>query len=273
VASEHVKVVLTGEGSDELFGGYPRYRWFARAERLAQLPLPLRTLAARLTQQVRGRHQHNLDLMLTPRSTLERHLAWIGVFADEELDGLLEREVAVAAHDAAVEHLERLTEDWAERPPAERAMYADFKTWLVDDILTKADRMTMAASIEARAPFLDHRVIEFAFSLPSAARLAGAETKQLLRDAMTGSLPASVLARPKHAFLVPVERWLETRFATAIRELLLSNDAATRTLIRRRTVERLLSAHGRGVSHRLWTLAVLELWLRGMSAAPRGAPE
>jgi asparagine synthase (glutamine-hydrolysing) len=227
--------------------------------------------ARKLMRLMDAPRRRQLDLMLTPRPSLERHLAWISVFGERDGEVLLEPTIAGELHNEAANHLHRVAEEWSDQPPVEQAMYVDFKTWLVDDILTKADRMTMAASIEARAPFLDQRVIEFSFSLPVNERLAGRETKGLLREALRDVLPPSVLGRPKRAFQVPVQRWLSTRFAASLEELLLSPDAATRTLLRRAEVGRLLDERGREASRKLWTIAVLELWLRTVLAAPRSA--
>jgi asparagine synthase (glutamine-hydrolysing) len=268
VASEHVKVVLTGEGSDELFGGYPRYRWYSRAERLRRFPSPLLSPPLALAPLLSAKWRRNLDLLFTPRSSVERHLAWVGVFDRADLDTLLAPDVAVSGAEEAERHLANIAEDWSRSPTVEQAMFIDFKTWLVDDILAKADRMTMAASIEARAPFVDQRVVEYAFALPVSARLSGPHTKGLLREALRDLLPAAVLKQGKRAFQVPVERWLRTRFAGTLRELLLARDAATAPLLRRKAVEALLSAEGREAGRRLWTLAVLELWLRAMLREP-----
>jgi asparagine synthase (glutamine-hydrolysing) len=152
-------------------------------------------------------------------------------------------------------------------------MYLDLKTWLVDDILTKADRMSMAWSLEARAPYLDHRVIEFATSLPPAARVHGLGTKPLLRQALALIVPPQALFRPKKPFAVPVARWLSGGLAAHVRELLLSSDARTQEFIQPAAIEQALARDGREAGRRIWTLAVLELWLRQFMQKParRGA--
>ncbi len=270
VASEHVTVVLTGEGSDELFAGYPRYRWFRLANRLDVLPAPLRqAICAAATRTRHGRHA---DLLLRPREALDRHIAWTRVFDGDELDSLLAADLAHAATTRAADRFREVLADWSHRPPLEQAMYLDLKTWLVDDILTKADRMSMAWSIEARAPYLDHRVIEFATSLPPAARLRGRETKQLLRQALAPVVPPNALRHRKSAFAVPVERWLRSQLAEPLRELLLSRDAETRDLLQPDAVARVLGETGREAGRRVWTLAILELWLRQVLRAPVQPP-
>lgn len=263
VASEHVKVVLTGEGGDELFGGYPRYAWFRRAERLSRLPAPLRAAAAAMAS--RSGRAREAALLFGSRSTLERHVAWTHIFDREDVGRLLEPTVEGDGFAETTAFFSRLLEGWRARPSVEQMMYLDFKTWLPDDILTKADRMTMAASIEARAPYLDQRVIEFAGSLPATERLKGRETKALLRAALADLLPESTLTRPKASFRAPVEQWLGERLRGTFGELLLDPAAATAPFLRRTEIERLVEADGQAPGgRRLWSLVVLELWLKGV---------
>jgi asparagine synthase (glutamine-hydrolysing) len=270
VASEHVTVVLTGEGSDELFGGYPRYRWFHLADRLDILPAPMRE-SLRTVGALLGRGR-DIDLLLRPRKTLERHVAWTHVFDAAGIDNLLAPDLGHATSVRAADRFRAVLGVWGDRPPLEQAMYLDLKTWLVDNILTKADRMSMAWSIEARAPYLDHRVVEFATSLPPSARVHGLETKPLLREALAPIVPSSALRSTKTAFRVPVERWLGGQLAEPLRELLLSRDAETRQLLQPDKVAHLLSETGREAGQRIWTLAILELWLRQVVRAPLQAP-
>jgi len=264
VASEHVKVVLTGEGADELFGGYPRYRWHALASRLDVMPRPVRSTLARLARRAGAMvgRQRQADLLLTPRSTVERQLAWINVFSGPEIDDLLTPDYADYGRNEALTHLAGALEPRGTDEPVEQVMYLDFKTWLVDDILTKADRMSMAASIEARAPYLDHHVVEFAASLPAEVRVRGPRTKALLRAALADILPANVLTRGKRAFRVPVQSWLAANSLPAMNEALLSTDAKTRTFLRPGTVAQLLRRTDREAAQQIWSLAVLELWMR-----------
>jgi asparagine synthase (glutamine-hydrolysing) len=264
-ASEHVTVLLTGEGSDELLAGYPRYGWFHLAERLSRLPAPLaRRLALGWLSTGRGASmQRRLDLLFTPRTAMERHLAWVGVFAPDAAESLLLNGAATDAAEATLGELEALSEPWRRLPPSHAMMALDFKLWLPDNILTKADRMSMASSIEARAPFLDLGMIEFASSLPASLRLRGRGTKALLRASLAGMLPPAVVARRKRAFGVPVQQWLGGDLRRQLHELLLADDARSATWIDRNQVRKLLARaatpeDGRG----LWTLGILELWLR-----------
>lgn len=255
-ARRHVTVVLTGEGSDELFGGYPRYRWIAAANRAARIPAPLRATMRGVIRGLAPSRARHGDLLLHPGSTLARRLDWVGILPPEQVDRL------TGCNGSAALTLGRLAEIASQYGAGgvEADMLLDARTWLVEDVLTKADRMTMAHSLEGRAPYLDQRVVEFATALPAALRLRGGEGKPLLRAALRGILPPAVLQRPKQAFRVPVDRWLQSALHEHLRDLLLDGDSITGTLFERRELERLL-VEGDGVAGRgLWALAALEGW-------------
>ena len=152
-------------------------------------------------------------------------------------------------------------------------MALDFRTWLPDDVLVKTDRMSMAASIEARVPLLDHRLVEFAAGLPASLKVRTLGTKGLLRRALAPDLPAATLARPKRAFLVPLGAWLGGEVRELLHDTLGSSVARTRGLVRPKAVARLLEEQERGHDHgrALWTLLWLELWLRNVLDATAAA--
>jgi asparagine synthase (glutamine-hydrolysing) len=266
-ARRHVTVVLTGEGSDELFGGYPRYRWTAAANRAARIPAPLRAAIADVVGNVVPARRRHADLFLHPGSALARRLEWVGILAPAQVDRL------TGSSGSASLTLGRLAEVAARYgvDGVESDMLLDARTWLVEDVLTKADRMTMAHSLEGRAPYLDQRVVEFATALPAAMRIRGREGKPLLRAALRGILPEAVLRRPKQAFRVPVDSWLHSALHGHIGELLLDRDAVAATLFERSELERLLS-QGDGVSGRgLWALGALEGWAGQLLGGGRSA--
>jgi asparagine synthase (glutamine-hydrolysing) len=264
-ASEHVTVLLTGEGSDELLAGYPRYGWFQLAEHLSRLPprLARRLAPGWLGAGRGGTTQRRLDLLFTPRTAIERHLAWVGVFPPHAAESLLLNGAGTDVAEATISELEELSEPWRHLPPSHAMMALDFKLWLPDNILTKADRMSMASSVEARAPFLDLGMIEFASSLPPSLRLRGRGTKALLRASLAGMLPRAMLSRRKRAFGVPVQEWLGRDLRRQLHELLLAADARSAIWIDRQQVRRLLAREATpDVGRQLWTLGILELWLR-----------
>ena len=140
----------------------------------------------------------------------------------------------------------------------------DLNAYLPQDILTKVDRMTMAHSIEARPPLIDHRLVEFAATVPSRLRMRKGQTKYLFKQAMRGVLPDHIIDRPKHGFAVPLAQWLRKDLATFARDILLSQTARDRRVFNVRHVERLLALNdrGRNLDLQLWTLLSLELWCR-----------
>ncbi len=271
-ARQHVPVVLTGEGGDELLGGYPRYAWFAIAKRLQRslpaavregLVLPLTRLAP-----LSRRYLHALENVLAERDDVARHLHWIAA-----VEPGLRRELVgptFASHAAAGVAEARLAAYFADgdRRPGDvlqRLMGLDMDTWLVDDVLTKMDKMSMAASVEARVPFLDHRLVEFLASLPLAIKAKGVGTKPLLKRAMRGVLPAATLRRRKHAFQVPLNQWVRGSLRDFVRDVLLDRRARERGWLDATRVETLLSSRDRPwarYGQSVWTLLCLELWAR-----------
>jgi asparagine synthase (glutamine-hydrolysing) len=146
-----------------------------------------------------------------------------------------------------------------------RMLYADLKTWLVDDLLIKADKMTMANSVELRVPFLDHRVVEFAASIPSDLKMRGTNVKWILKQAMAGRLPREIVNRPKVGFPTPLALMFRRDLSSYLGDILLSSRAVDRGYFDRRTVERMITDHvaGRRDCHKaLWQLVVLEEWHR-----------
>ena len=142
--------------------------------------------------------------------------------------------------------------------------YSDLQTYLPLDVLTKVDRMTMAHSIEARPPLLDHRLVEFAATIPSRLRLRDGTTKYLLKQAMRGILPDEIIDRPKQGFAVPLARWFRGPLAEFAHDVLLSDNCRQRGLLNTVYIERLLQLHqrGRDLDLQLWTTLSFELWCR-----------
>ncbi len=267
LARDHgVKVVLTGEGADELFLGYQRYRvtdWNARLGRplwaLSGGRAPLRGLVERLPARVRRYAERTfLALDAGPRSLFFDNFA---VFPHAMQRDLFVDDNAIGARDPYATGM-RLYEQ-ASGGPLERASYADLQTYVVE-LLMKQDQMSMAASIESRVPFLDHTLVEQVVALPTRCKLRGYRTKAVLREAMRDLVPRSILRRPKMGFPVPVSRWLRESHTALLDQLVLSPRALDRGLFRRDVLTRLVAEHRAGKNHgqRLWLLANLELWQR-----------
>ena len=272
LAGEHVKVVLTGEGSDELLAGYGKYpralvNWRAGAV-WALAPEPLRQfVAARVVPRLPGRaaryaQRSFLAMPRTPESMFFDNFASIGLRRQAALlSPRLSRLATAAAYAPSRAYFDTPN---GHSTTLDRLLYADLKTYLVE-LLMKQDQMSMAASIESRVPFLDHPLVEFAAQLPPRLKLRGLTTKWILREAVKTLLPADILTRKKMGFPVPFARWLRGRGADLARDVLLDTKARQRGLTDPAAVAMLIDAHADGAadaSDALWSLMNLELWYR-----------
>jgi len=270
LAREFVTVVLSGDGGDELFAGYTRYAIDKRRSGLGKLPAPirrglLRPLSEALPAAARGRNFiYNASL-----DAVDRYIdsvSYFGTLKKGELySDALRRSVAVSGAEDAESVFRRIAAVPASEDPLDRLLYLDSKTYLPSDILTKVDRMTMAASVEARVPLLDHELIELVERIPSRLKLNGTETKYIFKKAMEGIVPREILYREKQGFGVPINEWINAELKDRIVEDLRSQKAVGRGYFDPRFVESLLDEHARGRrdhSHAVWILWMLELWHR-----------
>jgi asparagine synthase (glutamine-hydrolysing) len=263
LAAEHVKVVLSGDGGDEIFAGYDRYVVEERERSRDQLPRPLRSALAAV-----GR---NLPEGTTGRNFL-RHLGYEGprryanaltTFGLAEQAKLLEPAVAARVFQsnpvtAALGHLQSQG-DWLSN-----LQFWDLQCYLPLDILPKVDRMSMAHSIEARPALLDHKLVEFAASVPPSLRMQGRTTKYLFKRAMRGILPDSVIDRQKRGFAMPLGHWLRGDWSAFVRDVLFSSVSRQRGMFQPQYIERMLKMNdsGRDMSMQIWQLVSFELWCR-----------
>jgi len=270
LARDHVKVVLTGEGADELFLGYNRYRLIAWDERLGAayrgaLPRLLRRGIARIARGLparAGRIARRSFVGATDDRPCTRLYDAFAVFPERaQLDLLRDRQL-LFARDPYAAGLECF-----ENAPAgalTRLSHADLQTYLVE-LLMKQDQMSMAASVESRVPFLDHEFVERIVSIPSRFKLRGWRTKAVLRSALRDVVPPEILRRRKMGFPVPVGRWLGGAFRPIVDELITGKRARSRGLFEPAALRRLADEHRSGVAEhgdRLWLLANLEIWQR-----------
>ena len=270
LAREHVKVVLTGEGSDELLAGYGRYprtllNWKLGGMYERVVPSAVRsTVAASIVPRLprRLRRYASRSFLAMPRDAASMffdNFAGVPLHAQRELlDG------ARLSSDPYGRSLEYFNAPPESTAILGRFLYADIKTYLVE-LLMKQDQMSMSASIESRVPFLDHKLVEMAARLPLHMKLSGFKTKRILREALRGLVPESILTRPKMGFPVPFAGWAAGRWNGVAREVLLDRRTRERGLINAVAVERLLDDHRAGArsgGDAIWALLNLELWYR-----------
>ena len=311
LARNHVKVLLSGEGGDEAFAGYPNYPNMLRAQRLGSALGPLARLAGAGAGIVGG-------LLRDPR--LQRYGAALGrpladhyfsrtsgptSFFNHEAERFLTPDFLRATSGCvpspwgegqgegellfpqpstlnpqpfssegrapAAAYIAQLAAAVQDQGLLNQMLYIDTKTWLPDDLLIKADKITMANSLELRVPLLDHQVLEFAASLPPGFKVRGKETKRILKSAFARVLPPEVINRKKAGFPVPYEGWLRGEFRDPLRELLLSDRALSRGYLLKSAIERMLDVdrQGANLSKPLFSLAVLELWQKGFADGAR----
>jgi asparagine synthase (glutamine-hydrolysing) len=262
-ASRSVKMVLTGEGSDEILGGYPKHVVERLAPHYQRLPASLRHgLVAPLARALPYgfRRIKTAVTNLSIEDWRERYVRWFGALSVAERDRLaVLRPDCAAPTDAAPFDAEPLNS------ALRRMLYFDQTSWLPDNLLERADRMTMAASIESRVPFLDHELAAFVSSLPDRFRVRGRTTKWILRSAARNLLPARILSRPKVGFRVPVGEWFRGPMRDFLAGHLQGPASMTRAYFDPGVLDGILADHWRGRQNSeklLWALLNLELWHR-----------
>jgi asparagine synthase (glutamine-hydrolysing) len=254
-ARRHVKVVLSGEGSDELFAGYPKHRFARLTAYGGAVPHALRHAVGdraerRLPSELRRARIAVRALSAGDRA--QRFDAWFAPFTASERRALL----GPGAVDAPTPRL-------GGGDPVRQMLLADCQAWLADNLLERGDRMSMAASLELRPPFLDHHLVELAFSLPSDVKIRHGETKWVVKQIARGLLPPGIAERPKAGFRVPLADWFRGSLRAFARERLLDPGSFAMRTFERPVVLDLLARHASGRHNediRIWTLLSLEVW-------------
>ena len=275
LAREHVTVVLSGDGGDELFAGYTRYVVDRKRVGFERLPRFLRhglmrPLSQRLPHGAWGRNYlHNVAL-----DPLERYLDSVSIFTSLNKPALYSADFQQQlragqngdeTNNSVLARFRHYAAQVKTGEPLDALLYLDSKTYLPGDILTKVDRMSMAASLEARVPLLDHKLIEFVLTIPAQLKLNGLETKHIFKQAVRDLVPAEILNRPKQGFGVPVQEWINAQLRERMHETLTEQRTRERGYVEPRYVDLLLGEHERGRrdhSTQLWALFMLELWHR-----------
>jgi asparagine synthase (glutamine-hydrolysing) len=269
LAREHVTVVLTGDGGDEVFAGYRRF-WAAL--QFERLPRPIAraggALLSRMPAPGHERHwfaEAQRFFRAGDAAADERATIWNALFYDE-LPSLLRPEFAGRLQSIdPLRHLAAERERMTGRSALSRLLQINFVSYLADDLLVKLDRMTMAHALEARSPFLDRELVEYAAALPDRFKLSGRRTKAILRDAFADLLPPAIERRGKMGFGVPVGSWFRRGLREYMRDTLLAPGARYREMLSGPFVEGLVSRHLAGdanLGQQLWSLICFERWLQ-----------
>ena len=276
IARQHVTVVLSGDGGDELFGGYDRYLPHPRVERFDRLPIPgRRKVAAMVWPLLPHGAQGKNFLRHVSLGTDARFIDSVALFRDDEKAALYSPELRASLRGASAKKtLARHFDRFAALAPHDRMMRFDFETYLPEDVLTKVDRMSMAHSIESRVPLLDNRVIDFAAELPAHLKIRQGRRKHVLKEAVKGLLPPGILDRKKQGFGVPLDVWFRGRLRDVFADVLGSARTRQRGYFQPAFIERIVQEHVSGRRDhtlRLWQLLVFELWQRHYVDSP-GVP-
>src|SRR5215510_15023075 len=266
MARQSVTVALSGDGGDEVFGGYERYVVDRRRRRYDRIPALLRRGLLRASQALPQGAYGKRFLRNTALEPAASYVDSVTYFDRDAQFNLFSEDAlqALGGYDPA----ERFERTFASLDPRSRLgslLYLDSKTYLPGDILVKVDRMSMANSLETRSPLLDHRLIEFAQTIPASLKLRGLETKYILKRAAAGLIPDEIINRPKQGFDVPIRRWFNRELREMLDDTLRSARARERGDFNHRAVLAILDEHRRGVrdhARHLWSLLVLELWRR-----------
>ena len=252
-AREDVKVVLSGEGADELFAGYPKYGVAAWTDRLRRVPAPMRGAVLRRAERMMPGSQAKLRIaMRTLAASNEREMyrSWFAPFVEHERAALLGSATPSAAPVVGHDVIDRM-------------LRSDLECWLPNNLLERGDRMSMTASLELRPPFLDARLVELAYTLPSDVKVRDGVTKWVLKEVARRHLPAEIVDRRKVGFRVPLDRWFRSGLQEQARERLLDPESFVAQRLDSRMVEDLLTSHESGRRDeelRIWTLMCLDVW-------------
>ena len=268
-AKEEVTVMLCGEGADEQFGGYNKYVFEGFSKYVQWLPTGARRFAlreaAKLLPFAARRYRSILEILGLPREA-ERYASWYGAFDTALQKTIMNPDIVEAVGDRFVEHaFGSILRQCGSSDSLNRFLYCDIHSRLVDDLLVKGDRMSMGASIEARVPYLDHHVVEFAARLPRSYKINGLQTKLVLKRLAERYVPPEIIYRRKVGFTVPLSSWFVGPLRNMVRNVLLGERALSRGYWRAEALEKVVMDHLNGRVDReqgLWVLLALEFWHR-----------
>jgi asparagine synthase (glutamine-hydrolysing) len=268
ICKRTITVALSGEGADELFGGYLTYRANQLASHTRRLPMSVVRFALDVVRRwpvsddkISFEYKLKRFLQGSLLAPARAHVYWNGTFSEEERQSLVQNPLPGSLNQV----LGGLHEKFTSKDQLAPYLWFDQKYYLPDNILTKVDRMSMAHSVEVRPPFLDHRIVEFAASLPASFKIRGSCQKFLLKELMRGKLPPAIRRRKKIGFDIPVHDWLRGPLRSLLVDTLRAGTSAHPDLFRRDVIEFYLSAHlerRANLGYHLWGLLVLFLWIK-----------
>lgn len=270
---EHVKVALSGDGGDELFGGYETYIAQEKSRLYQRIPRFLRRFVAepliesfRPTPAKKGYVNKAKRFVEGMRhSEALGHARWRIFLEDRLRQELFTRECSDLLETPVTSHITELLDRSGDRDAIDKCLYVDFKSYLVDNCLVKVDRMSMATSLEARVPFLDKELVELVFTMPSKLKVAKGVTKVLLKRIAARHVPPECVYRAKEGFSIPIKNWLKRELRPLMEEFLDARDLQIEGIFQNHVVQRLKKEHLQGVanhSHLLWSLMVFRAWAK-----------
>lgn len=271
LAREHVTVALSGDGGDELFGGYESYLASQKFNTYRQIPSPIRkTLIEPIIAAIRPQRQKK-GLINKAKRFVEGaaypealgHARWRMFLGEAMQHSLFTPEMTMSMTSEPGKHIEALYKKAEHLQPLNRSLYVDVHSYLVDNCLVKTDRMSMAASLEARVPFLDKNLVELAFRVPDKYKIRRGETKAILKHAAAKRIPHDCVYRPKQGFSIPIKNWLGTQFRPLLEEATRKSKIEGDGIFSFNAVEKLKNDHlncRANNSHILWSLIVFDRW-------------
>lgn len=278
LARKYVKVLISGEGGDEAFAGYPNYRAMLWIERIKLAVGPLKGALSgmlSLLYKLGGnwRLGHYQQLLNSPFESYyySRSSSPFRFFNAHSQELYSSDFSASTSKQHSVRPVTQLLEKNGSDDLLSRMLYVDTRTWLPDDLLVKADKMTMANSVELRVPLLDHKLLEFAATLPSNFKINGFSMKYIAKRCLAKQIPAEILERKKAGFPVPYENWLRTDLRDSVRNILLDRETIDRGYFKKSAIEKLIRENSESGAYakEIFSLVVLELWHREfLSSAP-----
>ncbi len=273
MAKQDVSAALSGIGGDEAYGGYPRYIGADMSQYYERLPLMIRrgiaNFVRRFPETTKSRDLINWARRFVDGALLsdfERYIYWISFLEKEDAEKIYTDSVfdQLKGHDARSIHKNYFDNTFS-RDYLDKIFYLDVKSYLADDLLVMADRMSMANSLELRVPYCDHKLLEFAASIPVKSKIGGYRLKRLFKDAMAHTLPPEIIGRKKQGFMIPVGRWLKDELKDMTMDLLSEANVKRRGYFNYEYIRQILQEHygdRRNHCDKIWSLLTFELWCR-----------